>query len=237
MPMLKVGDLSMDVYRKDIKNLHISVMPPEGRVRLSVPEKMTDMALRMAVISRIPWIRKQQKSFTDQPRQSKREMVNGESHYLWGKHYRLDIVETAGKHGVSVGGRKLRMAINPTTTQDNRIKLLNEFYRSLLKKRLEEISPDWIKEIGVTPSCISVKRMKTKWGSCNTSSKRILLNLDLARKAPECLEFILVHELIHLHERHHNERFKALLNKYLPDWRERRNLLNSSPLAHDYWAY
>ena len=129
------------------------------------------------------------------------------------------------------------MAINPTTTQDNRIKLLNEFYRSLLKERLEEISPDWIKEIGVTPSCISIKRMKTKWGSCNTSSKRILLNLDLARKAPECLEYILVHELIHLHERHHNERFKTLMNKYLPDWRERRNLLNSSPLAHDYWVY
>ncbi|MEQ3632300.1 SprT family zinc-dependent metalloprotease [Thalassolituus sp.] len=237
MPMLKVGDLSMDVYRKDIKNLHISVMPPEGRVRLSVPEKMTDTALRMAVISRIPWIRKQQKSFTDQPRQSKREMVSGESHYLWGRHYRLEIIETTGKHGVSIGGRKLRMTINPATTQDNRIKLLNEFYRSLLKERLEEISPDWIKEIGVAPSCISVKRMKTKWGSCNTSSKRILLNLDLARKAPECLEFILVHELIHLHERHHNERFKALMNKYLPDWRERRSLLNSSPLAHDYWAY
>lgn len=237
MPMLKVGDLSMDVYRKDIKNLHISVMPPEGRVRLSVPEKMTVTALRMAVISRIPWIRKQQKSFADQPRQSKREMVSGESHYLWGKHYRLDIVETTGKHGVSVGDRTLRMTINPATTQDNRIKLLNEFYRSLLKKRLEEISPEWIQVIGVEPSCISVKRMKTKWGSCNTSSKRILLNLDLTRKAPECLEFILVHELVHLHERHHNERFQALMSKYLPDWRERRNLLNSSPLAHDYWAY
>lgn len=237
MTHLILGELRMDVYRKDIKNLHISVLPPDGRVRLAVPEKMTETALRMAVVKRIPWIRKQQKAFAKQPRQSSRQMVTGESHYLWGRHYRLDIRDTVGKHQITVGGQKIRMAVRQTTSTENRLALLNEFYREQLKLEISRLLPQWEKKIGVEASSVTVKRMKTKWGSCNPVSQNILINLDLARKAPECLEFILVHELVHLLERHHNERFMALMNKYLPNWCERRQLLNSSPLAHDSWAY
>ncbi|QQD24333.1 DUF45 domain-containing protein [Venatoribacter cucullus] len=237
MAELRFGELTLVLQRKAIKNLHINVLPPDGKVRVSAPLQMTDTAIRMAVISRIPWIRKQQKSFTSQPRQTEREMVNGETHYLWGKRLRLDVRERAGKHEVKVTKTKITLFVQPGTHRDNRMALLNEYYRAQMKTATAQLLEYWQPLIGVQADSWGVKRMKTKWGSCNIKAARIWLNLDLARKAPECLEFILVHELVHLHERHHNERFMTLMDKYLPDWRERRNLLNSSPLAHDSWAY
>src|SRR5690606_2041660 len=237
MAELRVGELTLDLQRKAIKNLHINVLPPDGKVRVSAPLQMTDTAIRMAVISRIPWIRKQQQSFASQPRQTEREMVNGETHYLWGKRLRLDVRERAGKHEVEVTKTKITLFVQTGTSRDNRMLLLNEYYRAQIKAATAQLLEHWQPLIGVQADSWGVKRMKTKWGSCNIKAARIWLNLDLARKAPECLEFILVHELVHLHERHHNERFMTLMDKYLPDWRERRNLLNSSPLAHDSWAY
>lgn len=238
MATIKIGDLSLQVNRKNIKNLHISVLPPDGRVRVSAPEHMTTTAVRMAVISRIPWIRQQQVDFEKQERQSSREMVSGECHYLWGRPYRLEIAEQKGRHTVNVGpNNRLLLNINPDTSCNGRHKVLTEFYRCELKSRLEPLVDSWQAHIGVTASHLGIKKMKTKWGSCNTQSQRIWLNLELAKKPPVCLEYILVHELVHLIERRHNEKFKAYMDVFLPNWREARDLLNRSPLAHENWFY
>jgi hypothetical protein len=237
MPHIQIGTIELQLNRKPIKNLHISVLPPDGRVRVSAPEKMTDTTIRMAVISRIPWIKKQQSDFAKQPRQSDREMLNGESHYLWGRRHRLNVVERAGRHEVKVAPGKMYLYVNTGTSTENRALLLSQYYRSVLKSRISELLPPWEEEIRVTANSWGVKKMKTKWGSCNTGAKRIWLNLELAKKPPECLEYILVHELVHLHERRHNERFKAFMDKHLADWRERRSLLNKMPLAHNNWIY
>ena len=237
MPKVEIGSIAMQLNRKAIKNLHISVLPPDGRVRVSAPESMTETAIRMAVISRIPWIKKQQSDFAKQPRQSDREMVSGECHYLWGRRYRLNVVERAGKHEIKLGRGRLHLYVNPATTLENKALVLSSYYRDELKARIAELLPIWEDKIGVIAADWGVKKMKTKWGSCNTQAKRIWLNLELAKKPPECLEYILVHELVHLLERNHNERFKGYMDRLLPDWRERRDLLNRMPLAHNNWIY
>lgn len=237
MPVIEIGSIAIQLNRKPIKNLHISVLPPSGLVRVSAPESMTDTAVRMAVISRIPWIKKQQSDFAKQSRQSDREMVSGECHYLWGKRYRLNIVERAGKHEIKQGNDRLHLYVSAETTLENRALVLNSFYRDVLKSRITELLPSWESKIGVATADWGVKKMKTKWGSCNTQAKRIWLNLELAKKPPQCLEYILVHELVHLLERKHNERFKTHMDKLLPDWRERQSLLNKMPLAFNSWTY
>ncbi len=237
MCVIQIGTIEMHLLRKSIKNLHISVLPPDGRVRISAPEHMTDTAIRTAVVNRIPWIKKQQSDFAKQPRQSDREMLSGESHYLWGKHHRLNVIEKAGRHEVKAGPGKIYLYVNAGTSIENRALLLSQYYRAVLKLRIGNLLDYWQQELGIAPTCWGVKKMKTKWGSCNTDAKRIWLNLELAKKPPECLEYILVHELIHLLERKHNERFKAHMDKHLPDWRERRSLLNRMPLAHNNWVY
>ena len=237
MPKVEIGSIAMQLNRKAIKNLHISVLPPDGRVRVSAPESMTETAIRMAVISRIPWIKKQQSDFAKQPRQSVRAMVSGECHYLWGRRYRLNLIERSGKHEIKLGRGRLHLYVNPATTLENKALVLSSYYRDALKARIAELLPVWEDKIGVTAADWGIKKMKTKWGSCNTQAKRIWLNLELAKKPPECLEYILVHELVHLLERNHNERFKGYMDKLLPDWRERRDLLNRMPLAHNNWIY
>ena len=237
MPNIEIGAITMQLNRKAIKNLHISVLPPNGRVRVSAPESMTETAIRMAVISRIPWIKKQQSDFAKQPRQSDREMVSGECHYLWGRRYRLNLIERSGKHEIKLGRGRLHLYVNPATTLENKALVLSSYYRDALKARIAELLPIWEDRIGVTAADWGVKKMKTKWGSCNIQAKRIWLNLELAKKPPECLEYILVHELVHLLERNHNERFMRSMDKLLPDWRERRDLLNRMPLAHNDWVY
>ncbi|SDX70850.1 M48 family metallopeptidase [Nitrosomonas halophila] len=237
MATLEIGPITMQLHRKAIKNLHISVLPPDGRVRVSAPESMTETAIRMAVISRLPWIKKQQSDFAKQPRQSDREMVSGECHYLWGKRYRLNVVERSGRHEVRVGRGKIHLYVNPGTSLENKALVLSAYCRVGLKARIVSLLEYWQSKMGVEAASWGVKKMKTKWGSCNTEAKRIWLNLELAKKPPECLEYILVHELVHLLERKHSERFKAYMDKFLPDWKERRNLLNRMPLAHNHWVY
>ncbi|OAI07603.1 M48 family metallopeptidase [Methylomonas methanica] len=237
MPQMQIGSLSLQLNRKAIKNLHISVLPPDGRIRVAAPEQMTDTAIRMAVISRIPWIKKQQRDFAAQPRQSDREMVSGECHYFWGKPHRLNLVERVGRHEVKVSGGKIHLFVNPGTSVENRALVLAEFYRARLKAQVEKLIPEWQQRVAVELADWSVKKMKTKWGSCNVGAKRIWFNLELAKKPPECLEYILVHELIHLLERKHNERFRAHMDKFMPNWRERRDLLNTLPLAFGTWTY
>lgn len=237
MATIDIGTISVQLSRKPINNLHISVLPPDGRVRVSAPQAMTDNAIRRAVVSRIPWIRKQQIQLAAQPRQSEREMVSGECHYFWGMAYRLQVIESGRKPEVRADRKRLIMAVPIQYSTEERLRLLNDFYRAELKQRIAELLPIWQERIEVEVSSWMVRKMKTKWGSCNSASKRILLNLELAKKPPECLEYILVHELVHLLERRHNERFKAHMDRMLPNWRERRDLLNNMPLAHEDWIY
>ncbi|CAM3392973.1 Zinc metalloprotease [Xenorhabdus nematophila ATCC 19061] len=233
MAQLKIGEIDMQLNRKAIKNLHISVLPPDGIVRISAPMHMSDTAIRMAVISRIPWIKKQQQDFARQPRQSEREMVNGECHYLWGRRHRLNIVEHVGKQQVKTSGGKIYLYVPYGAPFEKKAQVLSDYYRAALKERIEKLLMHWQPIIGVMPSSWGIKKMKTKWGSCNTVSGSIWLNLELAKKPLECLEFILVHELVHLLERKHNERFMTYMDGYLPDWRERKRLLSILPLSND----
>jgi hypothetical protein len=236
MAEVTIGNITLDLQRKPIKNLHISVLPPQGKVRVSAPLQLSDTAIRMAVVKRIAWIREQQADFAAQPRQSEREMCTGETHYLWGRGYRLDVAQAA-EPSVKLKGGKIVLTSRNEITPEKRQLILQDWYRTILRKRVEPLIQQWQERLGVTPTFIGIKRMKTKWGSCNPSTGRIWLNLELVKKPPECLEFIIVHELIHLLERHHNEQFKALMHTNLPKWPEYRRTLNRAPLAFDKWGY
>ena len=237
--LIKIGELDIHLTRKDIKNLHISVMPPDGQVRVSAPDAMTDTAIRMAVIHRIPWIRRQQDAFAKQERQSTREMVNGETHYLWGRRYRLEVIEsdTLKSQTVKLKSGKLTLTVNKGLSDEVRLKLLTEYYRGRLKARAPDLIDKWSKKTGVTIRDWQIQKMKTKWGSCNIEEGNIRLNLDLAKKPLLCLEYIILHELLHFKERQHNDRFKALLDTHMPDWQSRRDLLNQMPLNQENWKH
>lgn len=237
--IIKIGELDIHLTRKDIKNLHISVMPPDGQVRVSAPNAMTDTAIRMAVIHRIPWIRRQQAAFAKQERQSAREMVNGETHYLWGRRYRLEVIESDNlkSQTVKLKSGKLILSVNTGASEEVKLKLLSEYYRGRLKARTPDLIDKWSKQTGVTICSWQIQKMKTKWGSCNIEEGNIRLNLDLAKKPLPCLEYIILHELLHLKERQHNDRFKALLDIYMPDWRSKRDLLNQMPLSQENWRH
>ena len=236
----KIGELDIQLTRKDIKNLHISVMPPDGEVRVSAPTAMTDTAIRMAVIHRIPWIRRQQASFAKQERQSTRQMVDGETHYLWGRRYRLLVnnldTDLKSAQSVKLNRGRLVLSVNPSASTESKLHLLDEYYRSRLKSKIPDIVQKWSQVTNIGCDSWHIQKMKTKWGSCNIEEKRILLNLELAKKPLPCLEYIILHELLHFKERQHNDRFKALLDKCMPDWRSRRDLLNQMPLKQERWG-
>ena len=228
----------MQVVRKAIKNLHLSVCPPDGHVRLAVPLHMTDDNVRLAVITRLSWIKKQQANFQAQPRQSEREIVTGESHYVFGKRYRLEVIERRGRHEVIIKNNStLQLFVNPSTSTQPRALVLTEWYRQQLKARIPDLLTHWEPLVGRQVSDWGIKKMKTKWGSCNISQRRIWLNLELAKKPIECLEYVMVHELVHLLERHHSDRFKAYMDKYLPQWQRCRDILKREPLGNDNWVY
>lgn len=228
----------MEVVRKPIKNMHLSVHPPEGRVRVSVPLRIDDEAVRLAVISKLAWIRRHQKTFAEQPRQSKREMVSGESHYLLGRRYRLRVLEHDGPSRVERrGNSELTMLVRPGSDRDRRERMLYEWYRRQMKALVPDLIAEWQPIIGVRITDWGIKKMKTRWGSCNVRDRRVWLNLELAKKPPHCLEYVLVHEMVHLLERRHNDRFKAFMDRFMPQWRMYRDELNRTPLAHEEWVY
>lgn len=230
--------MRVDVVRKDIKNLHLAVYPPGGRVRVAAPEHLDDEAVRLAVVSRLGWIRRKQEDYVAQERQSAREMVTGESHYVQGRRYRLDVVDVAGRPSVALrDGHTLQLRVRGGASPTERDQLLQRWYRRLLRSQVEDLLAKWEPTIGVEVADWGIRKMKTRWGTCNSEARRIWINLELAKKSPSCLEYIVVHELVHLIERRHNERFRELMDRHLPQWRLYREELNRAPLAHDDWAY
>jgi hypothetical protein len=235
---ITVSGIHVEIHRKAIKNLHVGVYPPEGKVRVAAPLHLDDEAVRLAVVSRLGWVRRQQKNFGDQQRQSAREMVTGESHFFEGSRYRLDVIENPGNPKVLVrDNNTLELHVRPGTDRSGRQKVLDRWYRHQLKARIPGLLDRWQPIAGVNVTDCRVKRMKTRWGSCSIEAKRIWLNLELIKKPTTCLEYILVHEMIHLMERHHTARFRDLMDQFMPDWRVRRDELNKSPLAHEDWVY
>lgn len=233
---LTINNIPIQIIRKPIKNLHLAVYPPDGQVRISAPLRITDDAIRLLVVNRLQWIKKQQAKFEAQPRQTEREVVSGESHYLWGQRYRLDVTYQAGKPTLQSKGNYLYITLPPETNQNAREALLTHYYRQVLKQRIPELLSKWQPKLGVSVNAWGIKRMKTKWGSCNIMDKRIWLNLELVKKSPECLEFVVVHELVHLLERYHNKRFYAFMDEYLPTWCSVKDKLNHEHLAHEQWV-
>lgn len=222
---ITVSGLEIAIERKDIKNLHIGVYPPNGKVRVATPLKLNDEAVRLAVISRLSWIKKQQQSFLNQPRQTKREMVSGESHYLFGKRYLLDVKYENIKYKIVKKHAKLQLFVKENTTRENRLKVLEKYYRDNLNIELNKLINKWLNIIDIEINSWKIQKMKTKWGSCNIESKRLLFNLELAKVPLDCIEYIVVHEILHLKERHHNDNFKTLMDKYISDWQNRKENL------------
>lgn len=221
MKDLTIGDIQVEVIRKDIKNMHLSVHPPNGRVRLAVPVRIDEDSIRFFAISKLSWIKKQQDKFRRQERIPPRRYVSGECHYVAGQRYRLNIIETTiGKQRVEKRNNDyLDLYVRPGGDEGTRERIMQEFYRSHLKKEIPAYVAEWEPIIGVAVKEWKIKRMKTKWGTCNPTAKRIWINLELAKKNPRCLVYIIVHEMVHLLERQHNDRFKAYMDQFLPDWR------------------
>lgn len=233
-----ISGIKVEVLRKDIKNLHMGVYPPHGRVRVAAPLVVSDEAVRLAVIDKLGWIRRQKAKFADQPRQSQREMVNGESHYFLGQRYRLRVHEHAAPARVAVRGvASLDLFVRPGSSPEQREVALLSWHREQLKMLIPPLLEKWQTILSVQVADWGIKKMKTKWGSCNPTSRRVWFNLELAKKPVQCLEYIVVHELVHLLERHHNERFAALVEAHVPQWREDRAMLNRTPLGHEDWSY
>lgn len=236
--LITVSGVDVHVVRKAIKNLHLGVYPPNGRVRLAAPLAVSDDAVRLAVVGKLGWIRKQQAKFAAQPRQQEREMVSGESHYFLGKRYRLRVVKRDGPGRVQLRNRTtLELHVRSESGAKDRERVLQCWYRERLREIVPPVLEKWETILGVEAAEWGIKKMKTKWGACNAEARRIWLNLELAKKPVHCLEYLVVHELTHLIEQHHNDRFISLMDRHLPNWRLHRRELNSAPLGHDSWTY
>ncbi len=235
---ITVQGLTVEVVRKAIKNLHLGVYPPHGRVRVAAPLTVSDEAVRLAVIGKLAWIKRQQAKFEAQPRQSRREMVRGESHYFLGQRYRLRVIEHNGAGKVVVRTKAaIDLYVRPGSSAEQREQVVQRWYRAQLKALIPSLLEKWQVVLGVQVADWGVKKMKTKWGGCTIDARRIWINLELAKKPVQCLEYIIVHELVHLLERHHNDRFRQLMDQFLPQWRLHREELNGAPLGHENWDY
>ena len=234
---INLGEIAVDVVKKDIKNIHLSVYPPTGRVRISAPLRMNLDTIRVFAISKLGWIKKQQHKLREQMRESPREYLDRESHFLWGKRYLLKVDETDATPAVELKHNKLHLQIRPATSEKKKQAIIEEWYREKLKEAAKHLIVKWEPLMSVKVRRFFVQRMKTKWGSCNIASKSIRLNTELAKKPPECLEYIVVHEMAHLLEPTHNSRFVSLMDRFMPKWKFYRDELNRLPVRHEHWGY
>lgn len=237
MQQIILGDMPIDVVHKDIKNVHLNVYPPNGKVKISAPLRMDLETIRIFAISKLNWIKKQQTKLQKQDRETPRDYITRESHYYMGKRYLLKVIEHDAPPRVLLKHGTIELYIRPDTNIDKRNKILDEWYRRRLKEIVPKIITQYEESMNVNVAEFAIKKMKTKWGTCNIEAKRIWLNLELAKKPRECIEYVVVHEMTHLLERRHNEVFIAYLNKFFPKWEYYREMLNKSPLKHENWTY
>jgi len=227
MKSIVLDNIEIEILKKNIKNIHLTVHPPYGTVKLSVPERMNNEAINEFAISRLSWIKKQREKFKFRDKIVLTEFISGESHYFFGTKYLLNVIQTEGKqHAELRNNEYINLYVRPGSTKEKREEVLTEWYRSNLKIVIPEYIEKWEKIIGVSVKEWGVKFMKTRWGTCNIQAKRIWINLELAKKNTMCLEYIVVHELVHLLERHHNSVFYSYMDKFLPEWKIIRNNLN-----------
>jgi len=226
---LAIAGIPVEIQRKNIKNLHLYVLPPDGRVRISVPARLSDEAAAEFVRSKLDWIRRQQEKIAGRQHPEAPEYVSGENLTLFGKPYPLDVEYSSGKHSVQLSpdGRRVILNVKPDSTREQREKTVREWYRGLLMERIERLLPEWERITGLYCSSWQIKNMKTRWGTCNIQTRKIWLNLQLAKHPTECLEYVILHELAHLKAANHGKEFEAVLNRYMPDWRERKAVLNA----------
>lgn len=229
---ITISNIPVDVIKKDIKNMHLYVLPPDGKVRVSAPSSLSDDAIAMFVRTKIGWIRRQQEKFANQPRQSERQYVSGETLYVWGKQYYLQVEYSYQGNSLVLSGDKAVLTVRKESTVQQRERFVREWYRALLKTEVEKYLPKWEKTTGLYSYGWQSKYMTTKWGTCNTRTHRIWLNLQLAKKPIECLEYVILHEVAHLKVKNHGPEFVAILDQYMPYWRDVRKLLNDSTLDY-----
>ncbi len=234
---IELGEIAVEVVKKDIKNVHLSVYPPAGRVRISAPLRMNLDTIRVFAISKLGWIKQQQKKLREQERETPREYLDRESHNVWGKRYLLKVVESGEMSRVELKHNKMHLRVRPGATGEKKEAVVEEWYRQQLKQAVPLLIAKWEPLIGVRVDRFFAQRMKTKWGSCRADSRSIRLNTELAKKPPQCLEYIVVHEMVHLLEHTHNNRFTNLMDQFMPQWRFCRAELNRLPVRHDDWAY
>ncbi len=234
---LLVGDLVVDVELKGIKNVHLSVHPPTGRVSISAPARMSVETIRLFAISRLEWIRRQQAALREQERETPREYLDRESHYVWGTRHLLRVVESGGRPSVDVKHNHLVLKVRPGTEPATKEAAIAQWYRDQIKAAVPNLIAEWAPRLGVDVKRFYVQQMKTKWGSCNTRAQTIRLNTELAKKPKECLEYVIVHEMIHVLEPTHNSRFVALMDRFIPQWQHTRQRLNRLPIRHADWGY
>jgi predicted metal-dependent hydrolase len=234
---IQLGDIGVDVVRKDIRNVHLSVHPPTGRVRIAAPERMSHDTVRVFAIGKLPWIKKQQHKLREQERETPREYIDRESHCVWGRRYLLKVVEGDQPAAVELIRSRMILRVRPGASTAKRQAILEEWHREQLRNAVPPLIKKWERLMGVRVRRFFVQRMKTKWGSCNHRAGSIRLNTDLARKPRECLEYIVVHEMAHLLEPTHNARFMALMDQFMPKWQSHREALNRLPVRHESWEY
>ena len=229
--MLNISGIPIEVCKKDIKNMHLYVKPPNGNVVVSAPLTMSDAAIERFVRTKASWIKKQVAKFDNQPRQSEREYVSGETLFVWGKRHYIQ-TEYGNKNSLVLSGDRAVLTVRKESTAEHRENFVREWYRELLKAEIARLLPKWEKATGLKATGWQTKYMTTRWGTCNTKTGKIWLNLQLAKKTPECLEYVILHELVHLVEKTHNERFVSLMDKYMPMWREVKTTLNGQTLDY-----
>ncbi len=235
---LVMADFEVQTVRKNIKNIHIGVYPPDGRVRVAAPLEMSDESLRLIILSKISWIRRQKEKFLRQERETPREYVSGESHYFLGQRYILNVVQGPYRPRVQLKGlKRMDMYVNPNMSRRDKARIMERFYRLELRKILDSLVAKWEEKLKVKVSEVRIRKMKTKWGSANIKANRIWFNLELAKKSPNCIAYVVVHELTHLIERNHNKRFKGILEAVMPNWKQYRDELNEFISGDVVWKY
>lgn len=232
---ITLGEIAIEVQRKDINNVHLSVHPPAGRVTLSAPRATRLEVARAYAISKLGWIREQQRRLAKQVRETPRQFINRESHSLWGRRYLMTVVQREAKPSVSLDHRRITLTVRPGSDTAKRAEVMHSWHKMLLHLAVPPLIEKWEQKLKVAVRGYFLQRMKTKWGSCNHRAGHIRLNTELVKKPKDLLEYVIVHEMAHLIEPTHNDRFIAILEEHYPTWREARAELNELPLTAEVW--